>query len=178
MDEKTAKFEKLVELNREALYRIAYRLTGNRDDAEDLLAEALTEAWESFHHFRHGTDFVRWVATIMTHTFLDWRRRDSHYKFVSLDNPNESGDDDEEPMDLPENSDDPETAALKRAFWRAAEKALDELPPEFKTVVVLVDMEGLSYEEAAKALKCPVGTVRSRLHRARTLLREKLKDWL
>jgi RNA polymerase sigma-70 factor (ECF subfamily) len=55
---------------------------------------------------------------------------------------------------------------------------LDELPPEFRTVVVLVDMEGLSYEEAAKILNCPIGTVRSRLHRARTILREKLKDWL
>lgn len=177
MDEKIAEFEKLVELNREELYRIAYRLTGNRDDAEDLLMEALTEAWESFRHFRLGTDFVRWVATIMTHTFLDWRRKNSHYEFISLDELREN-DDNEEPMDLPEDADDPETATMKRAFWKAASKALDEIPPEFKTVVVLVDMEGLSYEEAAKILKCPVGTIRSRLHRARILLREKLKGWL
>ncbi len=177
MDDKIAEFESLIETNREALYRIAYQLAGNRDDAEDLLMEALTEAWESFRHFRSGTDFVRWVATIMTHTFLDWRRKNSHYEFVSLDEPKESGDN-EEPMDLPEEDDDPETVAMKRAFWRAANKALDELPPEFKAAVVLVDMEGLSYEEAAKALNCPIGTIRSRLHRARILLREKLKDWL
>ncbi|MFN3420597.1 MAG: RNA polymerase sigma factor [Armatimonadota bacterium] len=177
MNGKADEFEQLVKLNRENLYRIAYRLTGNRDDAEDLLMEALTEAWESFRHFREGSDFVRWVATIMTHTFLDWRRKNSHYDFVSLDETNES-DENEEPMDLPEDAEDPETVVVKRAFWKAANKALDELPSEFRAVVVLVDMEGLSYEEAAKILKCPVGTVRSRLHRARLLLREKLKEWL
>ncbi|MFA0735184.1 MAG: hypothetical protein OGMRLDGQ_001684 [Candidatus Fervidibacter sp.] len=175
MNDQIEEFEKLVKANRDALYRIAYRLTGNRDDAEDLLLEALTEAWESFNHFQKGTEFVRWVATIMTHTFLDWQRKNSHYEFVSLDEPSEE---DEEPLELPDETDDPEELALRREFWRAAKKALDELPPEFRTVVALVDMEGLSYEEAAKILNCPIGTVRSRLHRARTILREKLKDWL
>jgi RNA polymerase sigma-70 factor (ECF subfamily) len=175
MNDQIEEFEKLVKANRDALYRIAYRLTGNRDDAEDLLLEALTEAWESFNHFQKGTEFVRWVATIMTHTFLDWQRKNSHYEFVSLDEPSEE---DEEPLELPDETDDPEKLVLRREFWRAAKKALDELPPEFRTVVALVDMEGLSYEEAAKILNCPIGTVRSRLHRARTILREKLKDWL
>jgi RNA polymerase sigma-70 factor (ECF subfamily) len=175
MNDQIEEFEKLVKANRDALYRIAYRLTGNRDDAEDLLLEALTEAWESFNHFQKGTEFVRWVATIMTHTFLDWQRKNSHYEFVSLDEPSEE---DEEPLELPDETDDPEELALRREFWRAAKRALDELPPEFRTVVALVDMEGLSYEEAAKILNCPIGTVRSRLHRARTILREKLKDWL
>jgi RNA polymerase sigma-70 factor (ECF subfamily) len=175
MNDQIEEFEKLVKANRDDLYRIAYRLTGNRDDAEDLLLEALTEAWESFNHFQKGTEFVRWVATIMTHTFLDWQRKNSHYEFVSLDEPSEE---DEEPLELPDETDDPEELALRREFWRAAKKALDELPPEFRTVVALVDMEGLSYEEAAKILNCPIGTVRSRLHRARTILREKLKDWL
>ncbi|MFZ8851629.1 MAG: RNA polymerase sigma factor [Armatimonadota bacterium] len=175
MNDQIEEFEKLVKANRDALYRIAYRLTGNRDDAEDLLLEALTEAWESFNHFQKGTEFVQWVATIMTHTFLDWQRKNSHYEFVSLDEPSEE---DEEPLELPDETDDPEELALRREFWKAAKKALDELPPEFRTVVALVDMEGLSYEEAAKILNCPIGTVRSRLHRARTILREKLKDWL
>jgi RNA polymerase sigma-70 factor (ECF subfamily) len=175
MNDQIEEFEKLVKANRDALYRIAYRLTGNRDDAEDLLLEALTEAWESFNHFQKGTEFVRWVATIMTHTFLDWQRKSSHYEFVSLDEPSEE---DEEPLELPDETDAPEELALRREFWRAAKRALDELPPEFRTVVALVDMEGLSYEEAAKILNCPIGTVRSRLHRARTILREKLKDWL
>jgi RNA polymerase sigma-70 factor (ECF subfamily) len=175
MNDQIEEFEKLVKAHRDDLYRIAYRLTGNRDDAEDLLLEALTEAWESFNHFQKGTEFVRWVATIMTHTFLDWQRKNSHYEFVSLDEPSEE---DEEPLELPDETDDPEKLVLRREFWRAAKRALDELPPEFRTVVVLVDMEGLSYEEAAKILNCPIGTVRSRLHRARTILREKLKDWL
>jgi RNA polymerase sigma-70 factor (ECF subfamily) len=175
MNDQIEEFEKLVQAHRDALYRIAYRLTGNRDDAEDLLLEALTEAWESFNNFRKGTEFVRWVATIMTHTFLDWQRKNSHYEFVSLDEPREE---EEETLDLPDEVDDPEELALRREFWKAVKRALDELPPEFRTVVALVDMEGLSYEEAAKILGCPIGTVRSRLHRARTILREKLKDWL
>jgi len=176
MDEKSSAFEELVKAHKEALYRIAYRLTGNRDDAEDLLAEALMEAWRDFEHFQQGTEFGRWVATIMTHTYLDWRRKDSHNETVSLDELR--SEESEEPLDLPDEHDDPERETLRRAFWRAAQKALEELPAEFKTVVVLVDMEGLSYEEAAKVLGCPIGTIRSRLHRARSLLREKLKDWL
>ncbi|GBC99493.1 ECF RNA polymerase sigma factor SigE [bacterium HR17] len=181
MDEtaKARAFERLVRENQAALYRLAYRLTGNRDDAEDLLTEALTEAWSDFDRFRHDDGFVRWVATIMTHTFLDWKRRASRAEVVSLDNPSPDGDaDDEGAWELPDTADDPETIAMRRQFWRAVQKALEELPPEFKAVVVLVDMEGLSYEEAAQALRCPIGTVRSRLHRARTMLRERLKDWL
>jgi RNA polymerase sigma-70 factor (ECF subfamily) len=72
MSEKRAKeFERLVRTHQSALYRVAYRLTGNRDDAEDLLTEALTEAWSAFARFQTEDGFVRWVATIMTHTFLD-----------------------------------------------------------------------------------------------------------
>jgi RNA polymerase sigma factor (sigma-70 family) len=67
---------------------------------------------------------------------------------------------------------------MRRQFWRDAQKALGDLPPEFRAAVVLVDMEGLSYEEAAHVLGCPIGTVRSRLHRARAMLRERLKHWL
>ncbi len=178
-DKRAEEFERLVRTHQSALYRIAYRLTGNRDDAEDLLTEALTEAWSAFDRFQTEDGFVRWVATIMTHTFLDWKRKENRMEWVSLDNPNADEEEEGEgSWDLADDSADPETIALRRQFWQDAQKALDDLPPEYRAVVVLVDMEGLSYEEAAQALRCPIGTVRSRLHRARAILRERLKHWL
>jgi RNA polymerase sigma-70 factor (ECF subfamily) len=180
MSEKRAEeFERLVRTHQSALYRVAYRLTGNRDDAEDLLTEALTEAWSAFDRFQTEDGFVRWVATIMTHTFLDWKRKANRIDWISLDNPTPEEDDEGEGgWDIADENADPEAVAMRRQFWRDAQKALDDLPPEFRAAVVLVDMEGLSYEEAAQVLGCPIGTVRSRLHRARAMLRERLKHWL
>ncbi|MFA0757281.1 MAG: hypothetical protein YPKNTGVA_002814 [Candidatus Fervidibacter sp.] len=180
MSEKRAEeFERLVRTHQSALYRVAYRLAGNRDDAEDLLTEALTEAWSAFDRFQTEDGFVRWVATIMTHTFLDWKRKANRIDWVSLDNPTPEEDDEGEGgWDIADENADPEAVAMRRQFWRDAQKALDDLPPEFRAAVVLVDMEGLSYEEAAQVLGCPIGTVRSRLHRARAMLRERLKHWL
>lgn len=172
-----AAFEELLGRHLRNIYRVAFRLAGNADDAEDLMQEAVAEAFRAFDRYQPGTYFDRWVYRIMHRTHIDWIRRRRRRPEVSLDAPaadeggpllGRFGDTQADPQHLTE------TADLDGPI----QAALDALPPEFRTVVVLADIEGLSYDEIAAAVVCPVGTVRSRLHRAREALRVALRPWL
>ncbi len=165
-----ATFEELVRRHGAALYRMAFRLTGNEADAEDLAQDTVIEALRAFSRFQPGTRFDRWVYRIMSHTFIDRVRRRRRHPVVSLDVP------DQPPLPAAEPS--PEEEALRTERRRMVREALATLPEEFRLAVVLVDLEGLSYEEAAAAMHCALGTVRSRLHRGRLLLRERLAEVL
>ncbi len=165
-----ASFEELVRRHGAALYRMAYRLTGNEADAEDLAQDAVIEALRAFARFQPGTRFDRWVYRIMSHTFIDRVRRRRRHPVVSLDAPDQPG--------LPAAEPSPEDEVLRTEQQMMVRQALATLPPEFRLALVLVDLEGLSYEEAAAAMHCALGTVRSRLHRGRLLLRERLAEVL
>jgi RNA polymerase sigma-70 factor (ECF subfamily) len=168
-----AAFEELVQRHQTKIYRVAYRLTGNHNDAEDLAQEAILEAFRAFDRYQPGTYFDRWLYRIMSRTFIDTVRQRNRRPVVSLDAPvNPEGD----PLVnlLGDSSQDPQQITEAMHLDGAIQVALDGLPQEFRTAVVLVDIEGLSYDEVANALRCPVGTVRSRLHRARQMLREAL----
>jgi RNA polymerase sigma-70 factor (ECF subfamily) len=168
-----AAFEELVQRHQTKIYRVAYRLTGNHNDAEDLAQEAILEAFRAFDRYQPGTYFDRWLYRIMSRTFIDTVRQRNRRPVVSLDAPvNPEGD----PLVnlLGDSSQDPQQITEAMDLDGAIQVALDGLPQEFRTAVVLVDIEGLSYDEVANALRCPVGTVRSRLHRARQMLREAL----
>jgi RNA polymerase sigma-70 factor (ECF subfamily) len=167
-------FETLVRQHEAALYRGAYRLTGNREDAQDLLMEVLVEAFAAFPRFRLGTQFVSWAMRIMTRTFIDWTRRRTRLSIESLEAPERSDGDGSIARQVPDSRPGPEMALLEQALEGPLQAALDALPAEFRLAVVLCDVEGLAYEEAARAAGCPVGTIRSRLHRARELLRRQL----
>ena len=169
-----AAFELLLDRYLRNIYRVAYRLAGNADDAEDLMQEAVAEAFRAFDRYQPGTYFDRWVYRIMHRTHIDWIRRRRRRPEVSLDAPAAAdggpllarfGDTQADPQHLTETGD----------LDGPIQAALDALPPEFRTVVVLADIEGLSYDEIAAAVACPVGTVRSRLHRAREALRVALR---
>lgn len=163
-------FEALVRRHGPAIYRLAYRMTGNAADAEDLTQDALVEALRAFGKFQPGTHFDRWVYRIMTRTFIDsvrWRRR---HPTLSLDQP------DVHPPVEP--GDTPDDAVIRTEAGQQVHRALATIPREFRQAIVLVDLEGLSYEEAARAMDCAVGTVRSRLHRGRTLLRDRLRAYV
>lgn len=167
---RVAAFEELVQRHQSQIYRVAYRLTGNHDDAEDLAQEAIVEAFRAFDRYQPGTYFDRWLYRIMSRTFIDIVRRRNRRPIVSLDAPmgpegdplvTLMGDSHEDPQQMTEDTD----------LEGTIQAAMDRLPEEFRTAIVLADIEGLSYDEVANALRCPVGTVRSRLHRARQLLR-------
>lgn len=168
-DDAHAEFARLLEAHWRSAYRFAYRLTGNADDAEDLVQQAAEEAFRAFSRFRPGTRFDRWWLRILYNSFLDRARRERRRSYFALH---------EVASALAAGrSVDPE-AALEDRLDGPVQKALDALPADFRAAVVLVDLEGLSYQEAARVLRCPVGTVRSRLHRARLALREWLRDYV
>lgn len=162
-------YEALVRSHRGALERLARRLARDAEDAEDLLQETLVDAYRAFGNFRANTHFYSWVARIMTNNHLDRIRR-KHHPVVSLE---QSGDEGEsETLDLPDHSADPARVLLQDEFDHRLQSALASLQPIHRTTVLLCDINGATYEEAAAAEACPIGTIRSRLHRAHKAIRD------
>jgi len=172
-----AAFEELLGRHLRSIYRVAYRLAGNADDAEDLMQEAVTEAFRAFDRYQPGTYFDRWVYRIMHRTHIDWIRRRGRRPEVSYDAP-AGVDGDPLITRLGDVHTDPQRLTEFQDLDGPIQAALDGLPPEFRSVVVLADIEGLSYDEIAAVVACPVGTVRSRLHRAREALRTALRPYM
>ena len=168
-----AAFEELVLRHQSQIYRVAYRLAGNHDDAEDLAQEAIIEAFRAFDRYQPGTYFDRWLFRIMSRSYIDTVRCRNRRPTVSLDAPM-GPDGDPLVTVIGDSKEDPQQMTEAVDLDGTVQAALDRLPEEFRTAVVLADIEGLPYDEVANVLRCPVGTVRSRLHRARQMLREAL----
>lgn len=147
------------------VYRLAYRLTGNRQDAEDLAQETFVRVFRSLDTFVPGT-IGGWLHRITTNLFLDQARRKSRIRFDGLAEDAEAK--------IPGTAPGPERSFEYNNLDVDIQAALEALSPEFRAAVVLCDLEGLSYEEVAEALNVKLGTVRSRIHRGRGMLREKL----
>lgn len=170
VEERPETFEDLIRKFGGAIHRMAYRLTGNEADAEDLAQEAILEAFRAFHRFRPGSTFMGWIYRIMTHTFIDAVRSRRRHPLDSLESANLR-----QPFEGPAV---PEEAVVRAEERAVVHRALATLPPEYRLAVVLIDLEDLSYEEASAIMRCPVGTVRSRLHRGRSMLRDRLSPHL
>ena len=168
-------FEALAEGLEGPLYAAALRLTRKQADAEDLVQETWVRAFKSFAQFQPGTSFKAWVFRIEMNAFLNRERRRGKEPALT----------DFEVDEPPERaaSLEGETTAegLETLFDRhvsdEVKRAVDDLPGEFRAVLVLNSVGGLSYEETAAALGCPIGTVMSRLYRARRQLRAALRDY-
>ena len=145
------------------LYNVAYRLTGNDDDAYDLVQEALLRVRKGLETYQPGS-MEAWLSRIVTNVFLDEVRRRRRRPVEALP---------EDPERLLPSS--PGADEATESLPDDVQAALRRLPEEFRTAVVLCDVVGLSYEEIADALSVPVGTVRSRIHRGRRLLRVALQ---
>jgi RNA polymerase sigma-70 factor, ECF subfamily len=155
-----------------ALYRLAYHLAGNAAEAEDLTQETYLRAYRGFTGFRGG-DVRAWLFTILRHVFIDECRR--HRRMPTI----LSADDDARritPQDVATSAPSAETEALRRLPSEAVERAFAALPPDWRLVVLLADVEELSYREIADIMEIPLGTVMSRLHRARKQLQQRLLD--
>ncbi len=158
-------WEEIVEQHSARVYRLAYRLTGNPHDAEDLTHDVFIRVFRSLHSYQPGT-FEGWLHRITTNVFLDKMRRKQRIRFDALS--------DESAARLPTREAGPEAAYDATHFDDDVQRALDALSPDFRAAVVLCDIEGLSYEEIAATLGVKLGTVRSRIHRGRAQLREAL----
>ncbi|GAA3012744.1 RNA polymerase sigma factor SigE [Streptomyces lactacystinicus] len=159
-------WEEIVEAHSARVYRLAYRLTGNQHDAEDLTQEVFVRVFRSLSTYTPGT-FEGWLHRITTNLFLDMVRRRQRIRFDAL------GEDAAERLASREPS--PAQHFSDTHFDADVQQALDTLAPEFRAAVVLCDIEGLSYEEIAATLGVKLGTVRSRIHRGRSHLRAALK---
>ncbi|MER6911512.1 RNA polymerase sigma factor SigE [Streptomyces sp. NPDC000594] len=159
-------WEEIVSTHSGRVYRLAYRLTGNQHDAEDLTQEVFVRVFRSLSTYTPGT-FEGWLHRITTNLFLDMVRRKQRIRFDAL------GDDAAER--LPSREPSPQQVFNDTHFDADVQQALDTLAPEFRAAVVLCDIEGLSYEEIAATLGVKLGTVRSRIHRGRSHLRKALK---
>lgn len=169
-------FDRLVQRYHKQAYNIAYRLTGNHTDAEDLTQEAFLRAFRFFDNYRRDLPFENWLYRIMSNLFVDELRRRPKARVQSLDAP-VGGDATSESnafLEIPDSRENPERVVLHEELDEQIQKALATLPPDFRMTVILADIEGMSYEEISETMRCSLGTVRSRLHRGRKLLRGKL----
>jgi RNA polymerase sigma-70 factor (ECF subfamily) len=158
-------WDEIVDQHSARVYRLAYRLTGNPHDAEDLTQEVFVRVFRSLDTYTPGT-FEGWLHRVTTNLFLDQARRKQRIRFDALS--------DERAARLTSASPAPDTAYADMRFEDDVERALATLPPDFRAAVVLCDVEGLSYEEIAEILGAKLGTVRSRIHRGRAQLRAAL----
>ena len=163
--EEVPTWDEIVDRHSDRVYRLAYRLTGNRYDAEDLTQEVFVRVFRSLSTYTPGT-FEGWLHRITTNLFLDQARRKQRIRFDALS--------DERAARLASTTPTPDLAFVDRTFDDDIERALATLPPDFRAAVVLCDVEGLSYDEIAEILGAKLGTVRSRIHRGRALLRTAL----
>ncbi len=166
--EDAAAFQKYVTPEFDLLYRTAWSLTRNNTDAQDLVQDTLLRAFRSIDRF-DGRYPRAWLLTIMRNANINRARKK---KPDLLDDPDAAF---ERSADFADNE-DPESLVVSPVFDAAVQQALDALPPNFRQVVELVDLNGLSYQEAADITETPVGTVMSRLHRARSRIREQLSE--
>ncbi len=165
VDQATLNWEDIVADHSARVYRLAYRLTGNRQDAEDLTQDVFVRVFKSLDTYVAG-NFEGWLHRITTNLFLDRMRRKSKIRMDAF------GEGQEERVESDEVL--PEYAVHDANFDPDIEAALASLPEEFRVAVVLCDIEGLSYDEIASVLAVKSGTVRSRIHRGRRLLRKAL----
>jgi RNA polymerase sigma-70 factor (ECF subfamily) len=165
-------FEREALVHLDAVYRTALRLSGNPVDAEDLVQETMLKAVRAWHRFEPGTNAKAWLLTILRHTYINQLRAAKH-RTATVDVH------DVEPFTVFRDIQDadPEGTLFAAIVDDEVLRAIDALPPEFREVLVLSDAEGLSYAEIAGVIGAPVGTVKSRLFRARQLLQKRLYDF-
>src|SRR5271170_1645571 len=164
-------FEELAMPLFEQLYNFAHWLTQNREEAEDLVQETYAKALKGFSSFHAGTNFRAWMYRILRNTFLTSRTGLKATMTVPLD-PEEDG------PELAVEPETPETILMKRSSTQRLQNAIDELPVYFREILLLCEVEEMSYQEIAETLSIPIGTVMSRLSRARKMLRDRLRPQL
>jgi len=171
-----ARFDAEAMIHLDALYGGALRLTKNAVEAEDLVQDTILRAWERWHQYQPGTNARAWLLRIQTHTFINGcRRRKREREILCAEKEGRHGSRFHS-RDAAKRWSDPERRFLDRHLSQPVQEALEKLRPEFRAVVVLSDLQGLSYREIAETVDCPIGTVMSRLFRARKALRAVLSE--
>jgi len=171
MDTLSKEFEDTALPYMDEIYKAALRMTKDETDAEDLVQDTFLRAYRFFDRFERGTCMKAWLLKILKNTFINrfnkQAKKPEHVDFDQLKFGEEE----------PTSTDDPEQEIMCKVFDDELMIAINALPKEFGTVILLSDIEGFSYRETAKIIQCPIGTVMSRLHRGRKLLRNSLQEY-
>lgn len=174
---RSQEFEALVMEHMDMLYAVALRLTRNTADAQDLTQNTVVKALRFHSKFEEGTYIKAWLLTILRNTFInDYRRRARRPTFVELTGAETTS----QPTLDPEVRYEPDGRAPSDLFELLDDEvksAVEALPDDFRQAVIMADLEDKSYKEIAEVMKCPLGTVMSRLYRGRKLLRERLLEY-
>jgi RNA polymerase sigma-70 factor, ECF subfamily len=165
-------FEHLMKASHRQALNLAYRLTNNLAEAEDLVQESFVRAYRFFHRYDRSLSFNSWLYRIITNVHIDSLRRKSRVRTTSLDH---SGADGNIAWEIPDEQAIPDRDMMNAELNDKLQLALKAMTPEFRSAVLLADVEGMAYEEIAEAMNISVGTVRSRIHRGRKQLRDRLK---
>ena len=176
--QKRNEFERTALVHLDAMYGAAYRLTRNARDAEDLVQDALLRAYRFWDSFQQDSNCKAWLLRIVTNTFINEYQRKKRSREV-LDAATSEQEATDGVLVHADTHDkvSPEKALLHASVSDDVQRALDQLPDDFRTAVILCDMQGLSYKEIAEIMECPVGTVMSRLFRGRKLLASTLREF-
>ena len=161
-------FETLVLEYEKNVYNIALRMTGNSEDAADMTQEAFIKAYNSLQSFRGDSKFSVWLYRIVSNVCLDFLRSKNRRPTVSLSVEDDDGEDAQ--LDVADESQSPELLLDRKLTCDSVRRGLDSLPPDYRQILLLREIQGLSYDEIAQALSLEVGTVKSRIFRARKRL--------
>ncbi|MFY0674900.1 MAG: sigma-70 family RNA polymerase sigma factor [Bacteroidia bacterium] len=171
--EKDELFNKEFLPHMDQLYNFGYYLANNEDVAKDLLQETYMKAYRFIEYFQVGTNSKAWLIRIMKNNFINEYRKNSKAPYkVDIDDVNQKDDIEDDHVEL-----DMRQEVFGSLIGDELMNAVNDLPVDYRLIILLCDIEGFKYEEIAKIIDVPIGTVRSRLHRARNLLKEKLKTY-
>ena len=172
-DAEFRRFEEMMSGTKRRAYSMALQLTRNPSDAEDLVQDTYVKAWRGFDSYLPGRPFLNWLLRIMQRAYLDSRRRDNPIrKAESLNSMVSPSDGEVQELPIPDEGPGPDEEIFYQEFRQELRNALDELPEVYRVAIVMCDIDGLSYSEIADKQNTTVGTVRSRIHRGRKLLRD------
>ena len=169
-------FEVIVGRYRTRLYNCVYRMVHNMECAEDLVQETFLRVYRNRHNYKAISNLSTWIYTIALNLARSELRKRKRRQFFSLNaSPHENSTRDG--IDLPDKNAGPGDHLEQNELGRAIQHAIDQLPEKYKSVIVLRDIEELSYEQIGEILRCPTGTVKSRVNRGRLRLQEMLRQW-
>ena len=157
----------------DACYTFAYHLVYNEADANDLVQETYLKAYRFIEYFQIGTNSKAWLLRIMKNSFInDYRKKTKRPYNVNIDDVNQKDDIEDDNVSL-----DMRQEVFGNLIGDEITTAVNDLPVDYRLIILLCDIEGFKYDEIAQIIDVPIGTVRSRLHRARNMLKERLKDY-
>lgn len=167
-------FERLIERYQKKVFNIAYKMIGNYDDASELAQEVFLRVFKSIKKFKEESLFSTWIFRITTNVCLDELRKRKNNKVIYLEEDIKCGDG-EIKRQVVDDKPTPEMALENNELKKTLKEAINNLSEDYKIVIVMRDIQGFSYKEIAEIIKCPEGTVKSRINRARLMLKDELK---